>query len=116
VSLPEETDVFIANKIIDQLRNLLHRKLMEERGRIQMLYNQMKHDKRRESHGELSSSGDESQKEEEEEEEDITGQASMFMEDIRLAVKLRVEAMSKLRAEARAKHQAETGLESSKGN
>jgi hypothetical protein len=66
VSLPEETDIFIANKIVDQLRHLLHRKLMEEDGKIQMLYNQMKNDKkRRMSHGELGSSGDESNEEEE---------------------------------------------------
>ena len=45
VSLPEETDIFIVNKIVDQLRDLLHRKLMEEDGKIQMLYNQMKNDK-----------------------------------------------------------------------
>jgi hypothetical protein len=64
VSLPEETDIFIANKIVDQLRHLLHRKLMEEDGKIQMLYNQMKNDKRRMSHGELSSSGDVSQEDE----------------------------------------------------
>jgi hypothetical protein len=53
VSLPEETDIFIVNKIVDQLRDLLHRKLMEEDGKIQMLYHQMKHNKRRMSHGEL---------------------------------------------------------------
>lgn len=63
VSLPEETDIFIVNKIVDQLRDLLHRKLMEEDGKIQMLYYQMKHNKRRMSHGELSSSGDESHEE-----------------------------------------------------
>jgi len=64
VSLPEETDISIVNKIVDQLRDLLHRKLMEEDGKIQTLYHQMKREKRRMSHGELSSSGDESQEEE----------------------------------------------------
>jgi hypothetical protein len=66
ISLPEETDVFIANKIVNQLRDLLYCKLVAQKNRIQEFYNQMKYDKRRKSHGELSSSGEESDKEESE--------------------------------------------------
>jgi len=87
ISLPEKTDVLIANKIINQLRDLLHRKLVEEKGKIQMFYNQIKYDKRRMSNGELSSSGDESIREEED--ENIESSASNFMEE---RAKLRAEA------------------------
>jgi len=104
ISLPEETDVLIANKIIDQLRGLLHRKLVEEEGKIRMFYNQTKYDKRRTSHGELSSS-DESIKEEEEE-ENIDSGVSKLVEEGRAKAKLRAEAMAKLRAEARAEARA----------
>lgn len=99
VSLPKDTDVLIANKIIDRLRDLLHRKLVEESGKIQMFYNQRKHDKRRMSHGELSSSGDESIKEK----KNIKSRVSKLMEERRAKAKLRAEAMAKLRAEAKAK-------------
>jgi hypothetical protein len=104
VSLPKGTDVLIANKIIDQLRGLLHRKLVEEEGKIRMFYNQTKYDKRRTSHGELSSS-DESIKEEEEE-ENIDSGVSKLVEEGRAKAKLRAEAMAKLRAEARAEARA----------
>ena len=93
VALPEETDIFIANKIIDRLRDLLHYKLMQQSATIQMLYHQMKHDKRRMSHGELSSSGEESQKDEEDEdEEEIDSNVSKFLEKQRLRARLRAEA------------------------
>ena len=75
VSLPEETDLFVANKIIDQLRDLLHRKLMEVDGKIQTFYDQMKHGKRT-SHGELSSSRSSSRSRVEEEEEEFEGMKS----------------------------------------
>jgi len=104
VSLPKDTDVLIANKIIDQLRDLLHRKLMEENGKIQMFYSQRKHDKRRMSHGELSTSGDESIKEEK---KNIKSRVSKLIEDRRAKAKLRAEAMAKLRAEAKAEARAE---------
>jgi hypothetical protein len=58
ISLPEGTDVLIANKIIDRLRHLLHRKLVAEKSKIQEWYNEMRENKRRGSHGELSSSGE----------------------------------------------------------
>jgi hypothetical protein len=109
VSIPEKTDVFIANEIIDQLRNLLHRKLLQEKGRIQEFYNQMKYDKRRKSHGELSSSGEEPD-EGDKGDEDITN--AMFKE---LAeAKLRAQHRAKLREKARKERQAEMGSESSK--
>ncbi|OCL00741.1 uncharacterized protein K441DRAFT_672377 [Cenococcum geophilum 1.58] len=101
ISLPEQTDVPIANKIIDQLRDLLHRKLMQEDGKIQMFYDQIQHDKRRMSHGELSSSGDESIQDEEEE-ENIDNDVFKLVEEARAKQKLKEEAMGKLKAEARA--------------
>lgn len=113
VSLPEETDVLIANKIIDRLRNLLHRKLVEEKGKIQVFYNQMKHDKRRMSHGELSSSEDESIKKEED--RNTKSSVSELVEERRAKAKLRAEAKEKLRAEVRAKHEAETEAETGLG-
>lgn len=103
ISLPKDTNVFIANKIIDQLRDLLHRKLMEEKGKIQMFYSQRKHDKRRMSHGELSSSGDESIKEEK---KNIKSRVSKLVADRRAKAKLKAEATAKLRAEAKAEAKA----------
>lgn len=102
ISLPEQTDVPVANKIIDQLRDLLHRKLVEEKGKIQMFYDQAQPDKRRMSHGELSSSSDGSIQDEEEE-ENIDSDVSKLVEERRAKAKLKAEAMAKLRAEARAK-------------
>jgi len=39
ISLLEETDVFIANKIVNQLRDLLHRTLVAKKKSIQEFYN-----------------------------------------------------------------------------
>jgi hypothetical protein len=61
VSLLEKTDVLITNKILNQLRDLLHSKLIEEKSKINKIYIQMKKDKQWVSHNELSS-GDKSHK------------------------------------------------------
>lgn len=101
VSLPKETDVFIANKIIDQLRDLLHRKLVEGKGKIQMFYNKVEHDKWLMIYDELSSSGDESIRDEEEE-ENINNDVFKLVEEGWENAKLRAEVKTELRAEAKA--------------
>ena len=106
-------DVLVANKIIDQLRDLLYRKLVEGKGKIQMFYNQIKYDKRRTSHGKQSSSEDESINKED---KNTASHVSKLVEERRAKAKLRTEAKAKLRVEDRAKHQAETGLESIREN
>ena len=85
ISLPEKTDVFIANKVINQLRNLLYRKLVEQKDRIQDFYNQMKHDKRRMSHVELSSSGEESDTGDKSD-EDLTSNLSKYRKKLRAMI------------------------------